>query len=174
MVAPKGNQFWKQRSTHGRKKLFETSKLMWDAACEYFQWCDDHPWIEEKTFGKKKTNRHKPVINIETKPTQRPYTISGLCLYLDCNVQYFTDFKSALDKDEHDFSIVITRIEQIIYTNKYEGAVVGAFNANIIARDLGLKDEQKHDHSSKDGTMSPKELTPEIAKAISNNLDEKI
>jgi hypothetical protein len=28
-----------------------------------------------------------------------------------------------------------------MFTQKFEGATVGAFNANIIARDLGLKDQ---------------------------------
>ena len=37
---------------------------------------------------------------------------------------------------------------------KYEGAAVGAFNANIIARDLGLTDRK--DLTSSDGTMIPK------------------
>ena len=44
MAAPKGNQFWKLHSKHGRDTLFSTPDLMWEAACEYFQWCDDNPW----------------------------------------------------------------------------------------------------------------------------------
>ena len=51
--------------------------------------------------------------------------------------------------DEKDFSSVITRIEQTIYAQKFEGAAVGSFNANIIARDLGLKD--KSELTGKDG-----------------------
>ena len=37
---------------------------------------------------------------------------------------------------------IITRIREAIYQQKFEGASVGAFNANIIARDLGLADKQ--------------------------------
>jgi hypothetical protein len=126
----KGNQFWKLRSKHGRDKLFKTSELLWEAACQYFQWCDDNPWIRVDFRGKDQVDI----------PVQRPYTISGLCLYLDCNDHYLSQFKAALDKDEKDFSSIITRIEKIIYTQKFEGAAVGAFNSNIIARDLGLKE----------------------------------
>ncbi|MCK4786850.1 MAG: DNA-packaging protein [Desulfobacteraceae bacterium] len=129
-----GNQFWKLRSKHGRDKLFATSELLWDAACEYFQWCDDNPWIKTET---KERSSGK---DITTAPSSRPYTISGLCLYLDCNIQYLSQFKADLPENEEDFSLVITRIEQTIYTQKFEGAAVGVFNANIIARDLGLKD----------------------------------
>ena len=143
--APKGNQFWKLRSKHGRDKLFATSGLMWDAACEYFQWCDDHPWIREETTTRQ--GKDMPISDSKTLPTARPYTLSGLCLYLSCNTQYFSQFKKALPKNEKDFSLVVTRIEQIIYTQKFEGAAVGAFNANIIARDLGLSDKHQTEHS---------------------------
>ena len=53
MAAPKGNQFWKLHSKHGRDTLFSTPDLMWEAACEYFQWCDDNPWrvVKNKTKG---------------------------------------------------------------------------------------------------------------------------
>lgn len=129
-----GNQFWKLRSKHGRDKLFATSGLLWDAACEYFQWCDDNPWIKTET---KERSSGK---DVATTPTARPYTMSGLCLYLDCNLRYFALFRAGLPEDETDFNTIITRIEQTIYTQKFEGAAVGAFNASIIARDLGLKD----------------------------------
>lgn len=42
MAAPKGNQFWMLRSKHGRDKLFATPEALWEAACEYFQWCDEN------------------------------------------------------------------------------------------------------------------------------------
>ena len=50
-AAPKGNQFWKLRSKHGRDKLFATPDLLWEAACEYFAYCDKHPWkvVKDKT-----------------------------------------------------------------------------------------------------------------------------
>jgi len=150
MAAPKGNQFWKLRSKHGRDKLFATPELMWEAACEYFQWCEDNPWVKVETINKPHGT------DIRTIPTERPFTMHGLCLYLNCNVQYFSEFKKNLKENEKDFSIVITRIEQTIYKQKFEGAAVGAFNANIIARDLGLADTK--DHKSSDGTMTPKSV----------------
>ena len=38
---------------------------------------------------------------------------------------------------------VIARIEGIITTQQFEGACVGAFNANIISRTLGLADKKE-------------------------------
>ena len=73
MVAPIGNQFWNLRSKHGRKKLFESPELLWEAACEYFKWCDDHPWEKIETTVKSSGT------DVKTIPTERPYTIEGFC-----------------------------------------------------------------------------------------------
>lgn len=142
MAAPKGNQFWKLRSKHGRDKLFASPELMFQAACEYFEWCDKNPWVKQETTTKEVSDKKTPKEESKTTPTARPYTITALCLYLGCSSKYFTTFKATLKNENKDFLEVITRIEDIIYTQKFEGAAVGSFNANIIARDLGLKDRQ--------------------------------
>lgn len=140
MPAPKGNQFWKLRSKHGRDRLFATPALLWESACEYFDWCDKHPWEKVDFKGKD--------IQEVKLPTARPYTITGLCLYLDCSKNFLEQFELSLTDSEQDkdFSGIITRIRETIYTQKFEGAAVGAYNANIIARDLGLVDKHDHKH----------------------------
>lgn len=144
MAAPRRNQFWKNRSKHGRDKLFTTPDLLWTAATEYFEWCDKNPWIKNEAI--KSGDYAGQIVKV---PTSRPYTLTGLCLYLDVNADYFRQFKENLKENEQDFSWVITRIEEIIYTQKFEGAAIGAFNANIIARDLGLTDKKELDHTTK-------------------------
>ena len=134
-----GNQFWKLRSKHGRNRLFASASDLWDAACEYFKWCDENPWIKHEAI--KSGDMAGQLVSV---PTQRPYTLQGLCLYLDCNTKYFYDFKASLKEDEKDFSEILTRIEQTIYSQKFEGAAVGAFNSSIIARDLGLVDKKEN------------------------------
>lgn len=143
MAAPKNNKFWQLRTKHGRDKLFATPDLLWTAATEYFQWCDDNPWIKNEAI--KSGDLAGEIVKI---PTSRPYTMTALCLYLDVNTKYFYDFKNNLKEDDKDFSEVITRIEETIYSQKFEGASVGAFNANIIARDLGLSDKKELDHTT--------------------------
>lgn len=144
MAAPKGNEFWKLRSKHGRDKLFATPDLLWDAACEYFQWCNDNPLIEIDYRGSK-------MERIEL-PKMRAFTLEGLCFYLDANKGYFNDFDDALknktDKLSKDFSTVITRIREVVYRQKFEGASAGFLNANIIARDLGLSDKSQVQQNS--------------------------
>ncbi len=146
MAAPKGNQFWKLRSSHGRDKLFETPQLLREAAAEFFNWVDAHPWY--KVEGIKSGDAAGTLMKI---PTVRPYTISGLLLYAGASDSFWRQFKSDCKAGKHDkdFLTVIDEIETTIYTQKFEGAAVGAFNANIIARDLGLAD--KSEHTGKDG-----------------------
>lgn len=133
MPAPKGNNFWELRSKHGRDKLFGSPKIMWQAACEYFAWCVNNPLIEiDYRSGKK--------IQL---PKMRPFTLHGLCHYLNCNSAYFRSFKSQERALKEDFITVIADIEETIYNQKFTGAAVGFLNANIISRDLGLSDRQE-------------------------------
>jgi hypothetical protein len=137
MGAPKGNQFWKLRSKHGRDKLFATPELLWNAACEYFQWCEDNPLYETKAFA------YQGEITTATLPKMRAMTLSQLCFYLHCNEAYFRNFKLQLPEGEKDFNAVIEEIERTIYNQKFQGAAADLLNANIIARDLGLAEKQE-------------------------------
>lgn len=141
MAAPNGNQFWKRRSRHGRDKLFDSPELLWKAACEYFQWCDDNP-LMEVVLEKVRVNGVGDELKKESMPKMRPYTLHGLCLYLGCCTSYFREFKSAERLDKENFVTVITRIEEVIYEHKFSGAAAGFLNPNIIARDLGLMDRR--------------------------------
>lgn len=138
-----GNQFWKLRAKHGRDRLFETPGLLLEAAEQYFQWCVDNPLIESVPF------HAQGVVTMAKVPHMRPFTIQGITSYFSCNVQYFNDFEKSIagktDEISKGFSSVITYIRETIYNQKFTGAAVGFLNANIIARDLGLKDSSEVD-----------------------------
>lgn len=131
MGAPTGNQFWKNRTKHGRDKLFESPEILWEAACEYFEWCEDNPLYEIDFRG-------KDAEQVEI-PKMRAFTWSGLELYLD--IQSLRDYKT--NEKYKDFSQVISQIERTMYTQKFEGAAAGFLNANLISRDLGLADKKE-------------------------------
>ena len=61
-----------------------------------------------------------------------------------------------------DYEAVIERITQYCYDTKFDGAVVGLYNANIIARDLGLKENITVSKHSADEHMSEEEIDAEI------------
>ena len=131
MAPPKGNKFWKLRNKHGRDKLFESPELLLESAFEYFEWCDENPWIKTKTVQTDKGFTNEEI------PTQRPYSKMGWYVYIGCSETWLVNFKKTAS---NDFLRVINEIENIIGTNQWEGASVGTFNANIISRTLGLKE----------------------------------
>lgn len=128
-AAPAGNQFWKARAKHGRDKIFSNSDMLWDAACEYFQWVEDNPLKEYKV----QLHQGEPM-QMEV-PKMRAMTIMGLCLFIGVGTSTWSDYKAM-----KDFSAIIAEIEGIIYSQKLTGAAADLLNANIIARELGLKD----------------------------------
>jgi len=143
MGAPTGNQFWKLRAKHGRDAIFQDSEVLKSSCYEYFEATDSRKWTKKDWVGKDATE-----VNRET---EIPYTLSGLCVYLGTSRSWFNKFKEACDKD---FLQVITHVEEIMYTQKFEGATVGAFNQSIIARDLGLTESTKTEHSGKIETIT--------------------
>lgn len=148
MAAPKGNKFWKARSKHGRDKIFATPECMWEAACEYFDWVEENPLWEDKLVIYQGEATHEPVAKM------RAMTMEGLCLFLGVNTRYFNDFERGLDTETDngkDFSTVISNIRETIRNQKFSGAAADLLNANIIARDLGLKDKTENEHTGPGG-----------------------
>jgi hypothetical protein len=138
MSAPKDNRYWTMREKHGRDKDYDSDTL-WTKACEYFQWCDDNPW--HKNDFVRGGESAGTIVKLETA---RPYTLTGFCAFASISLRTFENYSKVEDVPENqDFLRVCTHIREIIFTQKFEGAAVGAFNANLIARDLGLTDKQE-------------------------------
>lgn len=133
MAAPKGNKFWKLQSKHGRDTLFHSPDKLVNAAQEYFEWCDKHPLYRQEAV--KSGSECGRIIDI---PIRRPYSLSGLCTYLQCSQSYFYQYKK---KCNEEFREAIETVENIIETQQFEGAVAGIFNTSIIARKLGLREQ---------------------------------
>lgn len=132
MSAPVGNSFWEARSSHGRKPMFAGPDELWEACCEYFAWVDANPLYEAKAFAFQGT------VTVESLPKMRAMTILGLCIFLDISVRTWGDYR-----EREDFMPVTTRVDEIIRTQKFQGAAADLLNPNIIARDLGLSDKQE-------------------------------
>lgn len=114
----------------GRPRIYNTEKQLEEACDAYFTWCDSNPWVKnELVRGGDLAGKIIPV------PTARPYTIRALCAHIGISRE--TWYK--LEKNP-EFSDITTRVHDKIYNQKFEGATVGAFNGNIIARELGLSE----------------------------------
>lgn len=135
MAFEPGNQLWKLGEP-GRKRIFETPEQVWEQCKGYFQWIEDNPLREDKLFC------HQGTIVRDSVNKMRAMTIAGLCLYLDIDETTWRDYRA-----NPVFSPICARVERVIYEQKFSGAAADLFNANIIARDLGLKDETRTEHA---------------------------
>lgn len=133
MAAPIGNKFWEARSSHGRKPIFASPDDLWNASVEYFQWTEDNPLYETKAFGSKDGPQ-----TVEL-PKMRAMTISGLCLFLDISPKTWLEYRA-----REDFSPIVSRVDDTIRLQKFQGASADLLNPSIIARDLGLADKSEH------------------------------
>lgn len=137
MAAPLGNQYWRLIENPGRNKEFATPDDLWAKAVEYFTWCDENPLLSYEWNG-------KDPVKCELEK-MRAYTIKGMCLFIGIDETTFGTYTNA---DSHKaFHGISTRIRDVIYTQKFEGAAAGMLNPNIIARDLGLIEKQNIDTS---------------------------
>jgi hypothetical protein len=140
MAAPLGNHYWRLRESHGRNLEYATADELAAEIIAYFQWADANPWYKNEQLKtpirkKNKETGEESVTTVTQIPTARPYSISGLCVHLGI------DFKTWKEYGKREgFVHICTRTEEIIETQQLEGAAVGAFNANIIARKLGLSE----------------------------------
>lgn len=125
-----GNHFWMNRSSYGKKPMFENGDQLWDACCEYFEWNANNPLQETKLFA------YEGEVTEAQLDKIRPMSVRGLCLFLGISLQSWYDWR----KLRADLSETIQRVEDVIFTQKFEGASAGLLNATIISRDLGLVD----------------------------------
>ena len=152
-----GNRFWEQRSTHGRNPIFKDSAQLWNACNQYFQWVEENPLQEQKAFS------FQGAVHYANVDKMRAMTIGGLCIFLDICKDTWANYRK-----NKDFLAVISKIEDIIRDQKFTGASADLLNANIIARDLGLKDMTSIDHS---GGISFADGLKKIGEAVKSNPD---
>jgi len=142
-----GNQLWKLAlGKLGRPPKYTPETLL-KAAEDYFIWNDANPWVKKEAI--KSGDLAGTTMDIET---ERPYTIAAFCLHAGISSAWMTEHENLPDNHQYkaDFLNVINVIKAAIRTQKFEGATVGVFNSNIIARDLGLADKTDHTTNGKD------------------------
>lgn len=118
-----------KKGAGGRPRVFSSPQEMWEIACDYFAWQTKD--ILYKNVANSKTG------GILSLPQDKPFTLAGLRLFAGIGVQTWYDYCA-----KPEFSEVTKAIDDILFKQKFDGASAGMFNANIIARDLGLAEKQ--------------------------------
>ena len=138
MPFAEGNRFWEARSKHGPDRRYDNPDDLWNACLEYFEWVEENPLWESKA-----TQYQGDVIEM-TLPKMRAMTIDGLCLFLDIDDSTWQRWR-----ERDDLRGVVGKADRVIRSQKFAGAAADLLNANIIARDLGLRDGVDNTHSGK-------------------------
>jgi hypothetical protein len=133
MGAPKGHKMWGNPS---KPKKFEKPEDLWNAAVEYFDWCIANPWIKKEPI--KSGEMVGTFMNVETP---RPFTIKGLCVFHGITSSAYYVYRT--NENYKTYFETCKMIDEIVYTQKFEGAAVGSFNPNFIGKDLGLVEKQE-------------------------------
>lgn len=128
-----GNCYYLLATYTGKEKVFKTPSDMWDEFCSYTKHLADNPWLRQEAI--KSGDMAGTTMTIETV---RPFTMTGFAVYCGITLQGLKNYGTL--ESHKDFFGVHELIENTCKAQKFEGAAVGAFNANIIARDLGLRD----------------------------------
>lgn len=128
---------WKERKKTGRPKALKSPEELWSYACDYFETVDNNPWFKQDFVrGGEYAGAH---VNLTT---MRPYTWEGFEDYLFKKgiIQDLDDYRCNLDGRYAEFKGTVRAIGKIIFDRNLTGAAANFFNANIIARQLGMAD----------------------------------
>ncbi len=117
----------------GRPPKFKTPEELAEKAEGYFQYCDTHHievWQRKAAAANQSAKNGSGVKSDEgTMYIRRPYTLDGLGLWLGV---VWKDYKTYHTDDE--YSEVIRTLEARVRDQQVSGAMVGAYNANLVAR----------------------------------------
>jgi hypothetical protein len=142
-MANEGNKWWEHRSSHGRDVIFSSPDILWSAAKEYFESSLEDQITEKQLFA------YQGACHTGTLKRHRPFSYERLCLFLHVNTAYFRQFKIRIRKNIEEgidvelnegFSTVMKMIDDVIYSQQFDGASTGQFKESIISKYLGLKE----------------------------------
>lgn len=153
-ATPKGKE---DKKKVGRPKSIESPEYFWQLFSEYKAWAKNNPRIEN-VFSQKECASF-PV------ERERPLTWEDFDTWLYDNgiIQDTDHYRANLNGAYTEFLGVITRVNKVMYSDKFSGAAVGIYNANIIARDLGLVDKKNVEQINRTEEPSLEEIEKRLA-----------
>ncbi len=155
-------------SNIGKPPLYKRPEDLADKFVEYAEYCDAHP-ID--VFNRVQATQQKESKNASQMKAKvgKPLTISGFLLYAGI-YDNWTKFKQARCRKTGEYVRVIHAIEESCRNQQLEGAIVGVYKENLVARLNGVA--EKVETSSTVRVEKP--LTPKEAAEILRHIEEDI
>lgn len=115
-----------------KHKYIETPEKLWEYFLAYVEHERNNPMLKREYVGKDG--------NEVNTPLQVPITFEGFECYLQDQdiIEDLGKYSANTDKAYTEYVTIISRIRQNCFVQNFKGASVGLFNANIIAKKLGL------------------------------------
>lgn len=122
-----------------KHKYIETPEKLWELFSEFVEHEKSNPMFKVEYVGKEGGRVNTPL--------QVPITFEAFeCWLADKGIiNDLGNYSSNLNGAYTDYLPIITRIKNNCFAQNFKGASVGLFNANIIARKLGLADKKEVD-----------------------------
>ena len=129
--------FWTAHSSKNKNPSVEVEYTspedLWEACCEYFQWCEDNPIdLSVHTFSQGTLTKG----DVE-KP--RAMSLSAMCRFIGISQNEWKKIKLGYP----NWSRTMQMAEEVITTQLYEYGAADVINANFIARAIGLADKNQ-------------------------------
>ncbi len=136
-----------------KQKYIESPEKLWEYFTDYVQHEKDNPMLKVEYVGKD----GERVLT----PLQVPITFEGFeCWLADKDIiTHLGDYSSNRDGAYESYSPIIIRIRNNCFAQNFKGAAVNLFNANLIAKKLGLVDKKEVQQTNIEQPLFPNDTT---------------
>jgi hypothetical protein len=145
-----------------KPKLIETPALF----LELFQ--EFKKWKLTQTVQTHQLAKTGAVVHIEHTPPLTWQAFDAWLFEEKSIIAHTEDYRFNKDGRYTEYAGIVRLIGSIMFAQKFEGAAVGEYNANIIARELSLKEQ-----SESTQLLVVPELTPEVIAKLNDEFDGK-
>lgn len=121
----------------GKPKYIESPEKLAEYFQSYVEWTNKNPVLKEDYVGKDADRVERQL--------KRPLSWVGfeVWLYKGGIISDLNDYEQNTNNSYTDYQPIIRAIKKIIETDQFDGATVGIYQQNIIARKLGLVDKKE-------------------------------
>lgn len=122
-----------------KEKYIKTPEDLWNLFEDYVRHEKDCPLFKREYVGKDGEEKDTPL--------QVPITFEGFeCYVAELGIiSDLGDYSNSKNESYASYRPIITRIRNNCFVQNFKGAAVGLFNANLIAKKLGIIDRQQVD-----------------------------
>lgn len=137
-------------------KYIETPEKMWELFSAYVEKERTNPMYKVEYVGRDGDR-------VDT-PLQVPITFEGFECYLadEGIISDLSQYAANTEGRYADYQTIITRIRKNCFAQNFKGASVGLFNANIIAKKLGLVEKTESEVRATLTNVTPTVINTQI------------